>query len=104
LTPITIYFVPPNDPRIHCDLFWERLIADLAFECSKGNYPSHMILWDLFWERLIADLAFECSKGNYPSHMIQVLKTGSSMQRINFRPKAGRFHSKKIFYQKSLMI
>ena len=25
-TPVTMYFVPPNDPRMHCDLFWERLI------------------------------------------------------------------------------
>jgi hypothetical protein len=25
LTPVTIYFVPPNDPRMHCDLFWEKV-------------------------------------------------------------------------------
>ena len=24
LTPVTAYFVPLNDPRMHCDLFWEK--------------------------------------------------------------------------------
>jgi hypothetical protein len=24
LTPVTIYFAPPNDPRMHCDPFWEK--------------------------------------------------------------------------------
>jgi hypothetical protein len=26
LTPVTIYCVLPDDPRMHCDLFWEKLI------------------------------------------------------------------------------
>jgi hypothetical protein len=24
LTSVTIYIVPPDDPRMHCDLFWEK--------------------------------------------------------------------------------
>ena len=31
LTPVTIYFAPPNNPSMHCDLFWEKANMILIF-------------------------------------------------------------------------
>jgi hypothetical protein len=37
LTPVTIYFVPPNDPRMHCDLFWEKANYPFCPSSEHGN-------------------------------------------------------------------
>jgi hypothetical protein len=39
LTPVSIYFVSPNDPRMHCDLFWEKTDTVALLNCSSAfNY------------------------------------------------------------------
>ena len=54
LTPVTIYFVPPNDPRMHRDLFWEK--ADSKAKTVKIVLPcknkvisrNHNLLFKIF--------------------------------------------------------
>ena len=42
LTPVTIYCVLPNDPRMHCDLFWEKLIDRDRFLLMLGQLYSRI--------------------------------------------------------------
>jgi hypothetical protein len=48
LTPVTIYFVPPNDPRMHCDFFWEKAISS----CIVSRTLSRLIACDSFRQKL----------------------------------------------------